>query len=142
MRSLPPKPHILMSNTNPLAKKEYVKLENLTDYPHLSFEQDGVNSSSNSKEPLSGECARKDIYIDDRATILNLMIELNGYMISTEIVDADLNGDNITAVPLHVGATIQVGWISREDRQLTPQAVLFLEELKAVIAEHGVKMER
>lgn len=135
------KPHVFISSTNPLAKKDYVTLEDLADYPRLSFEQGNYNSFYFSEEILSTEYARKDIRVGDRATIFNLMIGLNGYTISTGIVSADLNGDNIVAVPLQVEDSIEVGWIAHKDIQLTRQAAMYIEELKAVIAEYGVDIE-
>ena len=134
------KPHIFVSASNPLAAKEYVTLQDLEDYPCLSFEQGEYNSFYFSEEILSAAYSRKSIRVSDRATIFNLMIGLNGYTISTGIVSADLNGDNITAVPLRVDDSIEVGWISHNSIQLTRQAAMYLEELKEVVAEHGVLM--
>lgn len=135
------RPHVFISTTNPLAQKEYVTLEELKDYPRLSFEQGNYNSFYFSEEILSTEYAKKDIHVGDRATIFNLMIGLNGYTISTGIVSADLNGDNITAVPLRVDDIIEVGWIAHKDSYLTRQAELYLEELKAVVAAYGVTVQ-
>ena len=134
------KPHIFVSASNPLAAKEYVTLQDLEDYPCLSFEQGEYNSFYFSEEILSTAYSRKSIRVSDRATIFNLMIGLNGYTISTGIVSADLNGDNITAVPLQVDDSIEVGWISHNSIQLTQQAAMYLEELKEVVAEYGVLM--
>ena len=134
------KPHIFVSASNPLAAKEYVTLQDLEDYPCLSFEQGEYNSFYFSEEILSTAYSRKSIRVSDRATIFNLMIGLNGYTISTGIVSADLNGDNITAVPLRVNDSIEVGWISHNSIQLTRQAAMYLEELKEVVAEYGVLM--
>ncbi len=136
------KPHVFISTSNPLAKKKYVTLEDLDDYPRLSFEQGDYNSFYFSEEILSTEYVKKEIHVGDRATIFNLMIGLNGYTISTGIVSADLNGDNITAVPLLVDDAIEVGWISHKELQITWQAAMYLEELKAVVAEYGVDVER
>ncbi len=136
------KPHVFISTSNPLAKKKYVTLEDLDDYPRLSFEQGEYNSFYFSEEILSTEYVKKEIHVGDRATIFNLMIGLNGYTISTGIVSADLNGDNITAVPLLVDDAIEVGWISHKELQITRQATMYLEELKAVVAEYGVDVDR
>ncbi len=135
------KPHVFISTANPLAGREYVTLEDLAEYPRLSFEQGVYNSFYFSEEILSTEYVKKDIRVGDRATIFNLMIGLNGYTISTGIVSADLNGDNITAVPLRVDDSIEVGWICHKDIRLTQQAALYLEELKAVVAAYGVDVE-
>jgi DNA-binding transcriptional LysR family regulator len=134
------KPHIFVSTSNPLAQKAYVTPDDLTDYPCLSFEQGEYNSFYFSEEILSTAFSKKTIRVSDRATIFNLMIGLNGYTISTGIVSADLNGDNITAVPLQVDDAIEVGWIAHHSIQLTRQATMYLEELKQVVAGYDVLM--
>lgn len=131
------KPHVFISTGNPLAKKASVTLEDLAEYPRLSFEQGEHNSFYFSEEILSTESVKKDIRVGDRATIFNLMIGLNGYTISTGIVSADLNGDNITAVPLQVEDAIEVGWIAHKDIQLTGQAKMYLSELETILFQYG-----
>lgn len=133
------KPHVFVSALSPLAGKEYVTLKDLADYPRLSFEQGDYNSFYFSEEILSTEYSKKDIRVGDRATIFNLMIGLNGYTISTGIVSADLNGENIIAIPLLVDDVIEVGWISHKDVQLTQQASMYLEELKSVVSRYDVE---
>lgn len=135
------KPHVFISTTNPLAKKRQVTLQDLKEYPCLSFEQGEYNSFYFSEEILSTEFNKKSIRVSDRATIFNLMIGLNGYTISTGIVSADLNGDNIIAVPLLVEDTINIGWISHKAIQLTAQASLYLEELKYVLKNFDISVE-
>jgi len=134
------KPHVFVSSTNPLSQQEIVTLEDLEDYPRLSYEQGEFNSFYFSEEILSTEYAKKDIKVGDRATIFNLMIGLNGYTISTGIVSADLNGDNIVAVPLDVDDDITVGYITHKDIQLTQQAKLYVTELIDVIKAYDVKL--
>ncbi|GAA4068967.1 LysR family transcriptional regulator [Amphibacillus indicireducens] len=134
------KPHVFVSSTNPLSQQELVTLEDLEDYPRLSYEQGEFNSFYFSEEILSTEYAKKDIKVGDRATIFNLMIGLDGYTISTGIVSADLNGDNIVAVPLDVDDDITVGYITHKDIQLTQQAKLYVRELIDVIKAYDVKL--
>ena len=131
-------PHIFVSTANPLAAKACVTMEDLADYPCLSFEQGEYNSFYFSEEILSTARSRKSIKVSDRATIFNLMIGLNGYTISTGIVSADLNGENITAVPLQVDDEMEIGWIAHNALQLTAQASMYLQELVKVVAEYGI----
>lgn len=135
------KPHIFISTQNPLAGQESVTLEDLQEYPYLSFEQGEFNSFYFSEEILSTVFHKKSIHVSDRATLFNLLIGLNGYTISTGIVSADLNGDNIIAVPLQVADHIQVGWISNHQIQLSKQANSYLNELKSVIQEYGLSLQ-
>lgn len=131
------RPHVFVSRANLLANKDYVTLEDLEEYPCLSFEQGDYNSFYFSEEILSTSTNKKSIQVSDRATIFNLMIGLDGYTISTGIVSADLNGESITAIPLHVDNPIEVGWIAHGSLRLTEQAEMYLEELKAVVVEYG-----
>jgi hypothetical protein len=55
------------------------------------------------------------------------MIGLDGYTVSMGIVSADLNGDNITAVPLRVENSIEIGWLAHSSIHLTKQAELYLD---------------
>jgi len=136
------KPHIFVSKQNPLAKQGVVTLEDLQEYPYLSFEQGEFNSFYFSEEILSTVFHKKSIHVSDRATLFNLLIGLNGYTISTGIVSADLNGDNIVSVPLAVDDQIQVGWISNHQIQLSKQANSYLNELKSVIQEYGLPLQK
>ncbi|MDR1067435.1 MAG: LysR family transcriptional regulator [Clostridiales bacterium] len=128
------KPHIFVSASNPLAAKKYVTLSDLEDYPCLSFEQGEYNSFYFSEEILSASFRKKSIRVSDRATIFNLMIGLNGYTISTGIVSADLNGDNIKATPLQIDDFMEIGWIASDSARLTRQAAMYIKELKEVVA--------
>ena len=134
-------PHIFISKQNPLANRQAVTMEDIQEYPYLSFEQGEYNSFYFSEEILSTVYHKKSIHVSDRATLFNLLIGLNGYTISTGIVSADLNGDNIISVPLQVADQIQVGWIKNHQTQLSKQAYAYLEELKTVILDYGVELE-
>jgi DNA-binding transcriptional LysR family regulator len=127
------KPHIFVSAQNPLASKSSVTLEDLEDYPRLSFEQGEFNSFYYSEEMFSTIPHKKSIQVSDRATLFNLLIGLNGYTISTGILSADLNGSDIVSVPLDEDETISVGWIVHKKTRLSRMANIYLEELKQII---------
>ena len=42
----------------------------------------------------------------DRATLFNLLIGLDGYTVCSGVIDSELNGGNIVAVPLEKGGGI------------------------------------
>lgn len=134
-------PHIFVSKRNPLSKKEFITLEDLKDYPYLSFEQGTYNSFYFSEEILSTVYRKKNIVVSDRATLFNLLIGLNGYTLSTGILDAELNGSDIVSVPLKADDNISVGWISHKDMPLSKLGVAYIDELKTIIMENGFKTE-
>ncbi|MFV0352061.1 MAG: LysR family transcriptional regulator [Oscillospiraceae bacterium] len=127
------KPHVFVGAENPLAHKKVVTLQDLEEYPRLSFDQAEYNSFYFSEEILSTLSHKKSIRVSDRATIFNLMIGLNGYTISTGVLNADLNGENIVAVPLQVDESITVGWISHKNTILSQLAKSFIEELEITV---------
>lgn len=124
------KPHIFISENHPLANKKLVSLEDLEDYPCLSFEQGTYNSFYFSEEILSTLVHQKIIKVSDRATLFNLLIGLDGYTISTGIISEELNGKNIIAIPLAVDETIKIGYIVRNDTARSYLGQIFIEALK------------
>jgi len=126
-------PHVFISAKNPLAKQARVTLEELEAYPCLSFEQGEYNSFHFSEEILSTLSHKKSIRVSDRATLFNLLIGLNGYTISTGVLSADLNGNNIIAVPLDINETLTVGWIAHKNITLSRLATAYVQELDKVI---------
>ncbi|PZD97378.1 LysR family transcriptional regulator [Paenibacillus sambharensis] len=128
------KPHIFISIRNPLAKQPAVTIEELKHYPYLSFDQGEYNSFHFSEEILSTLNHPKSIRVNDRATLFNLLIGLNGYTISTGVLSADLNGNEIIPVPLDCEESIHVGWISHRSMPLTRLGTAYVEALKEAIS--------
>lgn len=127
------KPHIFISVKNPLTIKSFVTLEDLEQYPCLSFEQGEYNSFHFSEEILSTISRKKSIRVSDRATLFNLLIGLNGYTISTGVITPDLNGDNIVSVPLKVDEDIIVGYITHKCIVPSRLSAVYIEKLKLLI---------
>lgn len=127
------KPHIFISVKNPLTRKSFVTLEDLEQYPCLSFEQGEYNSFHFSEEILSTISRKKSIRVSDRATLFNLLIGLNGYTISTGVITPDLNGDNIVSVPLKVDEDIIVGYITHKSIVPSRLSAVYIEKLKLLI---------
>ena len=73
------KTYVYLWKGNPLASKSLITMEDLRDYPCLSFEQGVYNSFYFAEEVLSTYDYKRIIKVNDRATILNLMVGLNGY---------------------------------------------------------------
>lgn len=124
-------PHIFISKTNPLAKRDSVTLEDLDPYPRLAFEQGEYNSFYYSEEVFSTIPSPKSIQVSDRATLFNLLIGLDGYTISTGILSEDLDSSEIVQVPLEVEDKIKVGWVVNKKVELSRMARIYLEELSA-----------
>ncbi|MBB6732949.1 LysR family transcriptional regulator [Cohnella zeiphila] len=131
------KAHIFVSVHNPLAKQAVATLDQLQEFPYLYFEQGEYNSFHFAEEILSTLSHQKSIRVNDRATLFNLLIGLNGYTISTGVLSADLNGNEIVPVPLASDETIHVGWICHRNAALSKLGVAYVEALQEAVAVPG-----
>ena len=127
------KPHVFISSSHPLSKKQELTLEDLDKYPYLSFEQGDYNSFYFSEEILSNIDRRKNIKVRDRATLFNLLIGLNGYTVSTGIISEELNGPNIIAKPLASSEYMTIGIITKKDIILSKYANYYIKALNKYI---------
>ncbi|MCG7212086.1 LysR family transcriptional regulator [Paenibacillus mucilaginosus] len=124
------KPHIFISIRHPLAGQASVTVEELRQYPYLSFDQGEFNSFHFAEEILSTMTHPKSIRVNDRATLFNLLIGLNGYTISTGVLSRDLNGNEIIPVALECDEFIHVGWIAHRQMPLTKLGAAYVEALR------------
>lgn len=134
-------PHVFISTQHPLSSKKLISLEDLEDYPYLSFEQGEYNSFYFSEEILSTVYHKKSIHVSDRATLFNLLHGLNGYTISTGVLSTDLNGSDIASIPLKTDEKILVGWLTSQKVQLSQSAQSYIDELKKLIAQCGFDLK-
>ena len=91
-------PHVFVCADHPLAGRSSVTLEDLEDYPFLSYEQGSYNSFYYSEELTSTFERRKNIRVRDRATLFNLAMGLNGYTVCSGVISHELNGLGIISM--------------------------------------------
>ena len=115
---------------HPLAKQDVITMEELDEYPCLSFDQGKNNSLYLAEEMKSTYEYRRLIKANDRATLLNLMIGLNAYTLCSGIICEDLNGNDYKAVPLKETEEMRIGYIKRKGAKVSHIGELYIEELK------------
>ena len=135
------KPFVYMWKGHPLAKKKSISFEELADYPCLSFEQDDNDSVYFAEEILSTEEYHRTIKANDRASVLNLMVGLNGYTLCSGIISEELNGSDYIAIPFresdaNINRVMEIGWISKKNFILSDVGKIYIEEMKRYL---GVK---
>ena len=130
------KPHVFISSKHPLSDREVLTLEELDDYPYLSFEQGDYNSFYFSEEILSTLDRNRNIMVRDRATLFNLAIGLNGYTVSSGVISKELNGENIIAKPLMVDEYMSIGTITQKNMPLSRYGKAYMEFLKRHVSEY------
>lgn len=115
---------------HPLAKQDVIAMEELDEYPCLSFDQGRNNSLYLAEEMKSTYEYKRLIKANDRATLLNLMIGLNAYTLCSGIICEDLNGNDYKAVPLKETEKMRIGYIKRKGAKVSHIGELYIEELK------------
>ena len=122
--------YVYLSSQHPLAGQESIDFETLKAYPCLSFEQGEKNSFYFAEEVLSTSEYNRIIKADDRATMLNLMVGLNGYTLCSGIICDELNGGGYRAVPLNSEETMHIGYIKRKGMPVSLLGEKYIELLK------------
>lgn len=123
-------PHVFISKNHPLANKDIITLDELKPYPYLVYEQGERNSFYFSEEFLSVLDMPKSIQVRDRATLFNLAIGLNGFTVSSGVIDKELNGEDIISKKLDMDCTMRIGLIKKKNIILSRYAVTYIEAIK------------
>ena len=130
--------YVYLWKGHPLAGRASIKFDDLKEYPCLSFEQGDKGSFYYAEEILSTSEYPKTIKATDRATMLNLMIGLNGYTLCSGVISEELNGSDYLAVPFEadddtVGSDMVIGYISKKNLLLSHIAQLYVKELDSYL---------
>lgn len=120
---------------HPLAKQKSISLDQLKEYPCLSFEQGAGASFYFAEELMSTEEYSKAIKVNDRATVLNLMVALNGYTLCSGIICEELNGSDYMAIPLEadeeiMGGTMEIGYVIKRNMILSKMGDRYIQEIR------------
>lgn len=126
--------YVYMSKKNPLAAKklasgESITLEELDEYPCLVFDQGEFNSAYYAEEVLSTYQYKQLIRANDRATLLNLMMGLNGFTLCSGIICEDLNGSDYCAIKLQTQEKMEIGYIARKSSILSEMGKMYIDEI-------------
>ena len=120
---------------HPLANEESISFEQLEGYPCLTFEQGDNSSFYFAEEILSTNEYSQVIKANDRATMLNLMVGLNGYTLCSGIICEELNGDDYIAVPFrddvqNPNSIMEIGYVIRKNTMLSEMGKLYIESIR------------
>ena len=111
--------YVYLWKNHPLAGEDSISFQQLADYPCLAFEQGEDSSFYLAEEILSTNEYPRIIHANDRATMLNLMVGLNGYTLCSGIICEELNGNEFAAVPFrgdeeNQNSRMEIGYIVRK----------------------------
>lgn len=119
---------------HPLSEKPSVSIEELKNYPCLTFEQGDKSSFYYAEEIIDTTEFARVIKASDRSTMLNLMKGLNGYTFCSGIICGELNGSEYTAVPIEdVTDKMEIGYITRNDTLISDIGKMYIEKINAFL---------
>lgn len=122
--------YVYLWSGHPLADKPLISMEELDEYPCLSFDQGKNHSLYLAEEMKSTYDYKRLIKANDRATLLNFMRGLNAYTLCSGIVCEELNGSDYKAVPLKETEKMRIGYIKRKGAKISYIGELYVEELR------------
>lgn len=127
--------YVYLWKGHPLAGNTSISFYELMEYPCLAFEQGDSSSFYLSEEILSNNEYSKMIKVNDRATMLNLMIGLNGYTLCSGIICEELNGTDFITVPFasdadNPNSKMELGYIVKKNMIPSEVGSLYIRELK------------
>lgn len=132
--------YVYLWKNHPLSGEKSINFSQLSSYPCLSFEQGENSSFSLAEEILSTNEYPKVIWANDRATMLNLMVGLNGYTLCSGIICEELNGNEFAAIPFrddeeNHNSVMEIGYITRKNTIPGKVGEMYIEALKKYLYE-------
>jgi DNA-binding transcriptional LysR family regulator len=131
------RPHIFVRRGHPLAEKGIISLAKLEDFPCLSIDQGDRGSFYFAEEALSTLDHKKHIKVTDRAALVNLLIGLDAYVVSTGVLPADLHSERIMSLPLDTEELLRVGVVTHKDVTPSRLGESYLGALRRIAEEVG-----
>lgn len=122
--------YIYVWENHTLANREEVSIEEMKEYPCISFDQEEEGIFYLTEEAMADYLFEKLIKSDDRATSMELIYELGGYSIGSGMLsqkNAILRG--LKAVKLKEEDPLVIGYITRKGSPLSVYGQLYIKEL-------------
>lgn len=123
--------YVYLSKSHPLADKEEISIEELKDYPCVSFDQTNETEFYLSEEALSGYDFKKIIRSNDRATSCEILTMLNGFAIGTgTMTDSNVLKDEFISIKLKEDDPLTIGYILKKKHIVSDFGKLYIQELE------------
>ena len=115
---------------HPFAKRREVSVDELRDYPCISFDQDSESNYYLNEEAMADYDFGKMIKSDDRATTMELIAELKGYSIGSGMLSGeDVILKGLVSVKLKEEDPLVIGYITRKGSELSKYGRRYVEEI-------------
>ncbi|MFR4413929.1 MAG: LysR family transcriptional regulator [Butyricicoccus sp.] len=122
-------PHVFINKDHPLADRKCITLDELKPYPYLILSRETAIPFIFRGAAQHARHA-ETIQVRDRATLFSLVIGLNGFTVSSGIIDRKLNSPSIIARPLEMEGSMRIGLIRKKNVVFSRYADSYVKALK------------
>lgn len=127
-------PYVFLGKHHALAKSAQLNADDLRDFPYITYDQGETGPIEFSEELTENNHASRQIRINDRATLMNLLLSTDSYTIGTGIMSSELNnGGGVVSVKMNSSDIYSVAVINRIDVGLSEDAQKFMQILDETI---------
>lgn len=122
--------YIYLWKDHPFADRKELSIDDMKDYPCVSFDQTNEGNFYISEEALADRSFDKAIKTDDRATTLEIIAETGGYSIGSGMLsqkDSILRG--LVSVKMKEEDPLTIGFIKRKGSLLSKYGEAYVSEL-------------
>lgn len=123
------KQHVFLRKEHPLAHLTSISLEQLRNYPYLTYQQDDVLLHF-AEEAINVDTINKLVYVKDRGAMNDLLSNTDSYNLGTGCIVNNYINPNIISIPLEGSTVIQVGFVKRTDVFLPEELLVYIEFLR------------
>ena len=122
--------YVYIWRSHPFATRDEISIDELSDYPCVSFDQTDDSNFYLTEEAMSDYTFNKMIRTDDRATTMEIIADLNGYAIGCGMLsEADAILKGMTSIRLKEQDPLTIGYITRSGNIMSAYGKKYIEEL-------------
>lgn len=128
-------PYVFVGKNHPLTmKQQLITFDDLVDYSYITYDQGETGPIEFTEELVENNRASRLIRINDRATLMNLLLSTDSYTIGTGIMSSELNTNgSIVSLKMNSSDIYSVVVINRVDLGLSDDARRFMRLLRETI---------
>ncbi len=122
--------YVYVWNNHKLAGKTEVSIDEMQDFPCVSFDQSSDSNFYLTEEAMADYAFEKMIKSDDRATTMEIIAELGGYSIGSGMLSKEnsiLQG--LVAIKLKEEDPLFIGYITRKGSVMSKYGDAYIEEI-------------
>lgn len=118
--------HVYVCGDHPLAGCEQMRTEEIIQYPFITYDRSADANPAYTELIIPHYRMKKVISVSDRAAAYSLMRSVHGFVVGSGYHTSDRAYQDIKAIPIQDGVTLEIGWIVKSNYMLSDIAQRFI----------------